>query len=136
MQQHDFDALIHEEEQRFNMSEREEVVPSYKSTSPPYYREDRRNIRMKSLNKRLKILNLQFIMWLNKKLQFMVSKCLEELSRYLYLDKKIIILLKAKPTIIKGVLVDVKIRHNEPKLNQHNGSIVKRVQKGLEQRNS
>ncbi len=37
MQQHDFDALIHEEEQRLNMSEREEVVPRYKTTSPPYY---------------------------------------------------------------------------------------------------
>jgi hypothetical protein len=40
MQQHDFDALIHEKEQILNMSKREEIVPRYKSTSPPYYQEE------------------------------------------------------------------------------------------------
>ncbi len=39
MQQHDFDALIYEEEQRLNRLEREEVVPRYKFASPPYYEE-------------------------------------------------------------------------------------------------
>jgi hypothetical protein len=38
---------------------------------------------MKSLNKEFKILNLQFIMLLNKKLQLRVWKYLEELSWYL-----------------------------------------------------
>jgi hypothetical protein len=40
MQQHDFDALIHEEEQRLNRSQKEEEIPRYKSISPPYYREE------------------------------------------------------------------------------------------------
>jgi hypothetical protein len=40
MQQHDFYALIHEEEQILNRSQKEEVIPRYKSTSPPYYREE------------------------------------------------------------------------------------------------
>ncbi len=40
MQQHNFNSLIQEEEQRFNISKREEVVPRYKFASPPYYRED------------------------------------------------------------------------------------------------
>jgi hypothetical protein len=38
---------------------------------------------MKSLNKELKILNLQFIMSLNKKPQLSVSKCPKELNQYL-----------------------------------------------------
>jgi hypothetical protein len=37
MQQHDFDALIYEEKQRFNRSKREEVEPRYILTSLPYY---------------------------------------------------------------------------------------------------
>jgi hypothetical protein len=37
MQQHTFDVLIQEEEERLNMSKREEVVPRYRSISPFYY---------------------------------------------------------------------------------------------------
>ncbi len=36
LQQHTFDALIQEEEQKLNNSKRE-VVPRYRSASPPYY---------------------------------------------------------------------------------------------------
>jgi hypothetical protein len=43
MQQHDSNTLIYEEEQIFNMLEREEVVPRYKSTSFLYYRKDHEN---------------------------------------------------------------------------------------------
>jgi len=43
MQQHNFIFLIQEEEQRFNMSKGEEVVPRYKVASPHYYREDHEN---------------------------------------------------------------------------------------------
>ncbi len=39
MQQHDFNVLIQEEEQRFNKSESEDVVLRYRFTSPPYYHE-------------------------------------------------------------------------------------------------
>jgi hypothetical protein len=39
MQQHNTDILSQEEEQRLNMSEREEVVPRYKFASPPYYQD-------------------------------------------------------------------------------------------------
>jgi hypothetical protein len=42
-EQHDSNTLIYEEEHRFNMSEREEVVPRYKSTSPPYYQKNHEN---------------------------------------------------------------------------------------------
>jgi hypothetical protein len=41
--QHDSNTLIYEEKNRFNMSERDEVVPRYKSTSPPYYLKDHEN---------------------------------------------------------------------------------------------
>jgi hypothetical protein len=43
MQQHTFYALIQEKEQRFNMSEREEVVLRYKYASPPYYQNNQEN---------------------------------------------------------------------------------------------
>jgi hypothetical protein len=43
MQQHDSNILIYEKEQRFNMSEKEDVAPRYRSTSPLYYRKDHEN---------------------------------------------------------------------------------------------
>jgi hypothetical protein len=43
MQQHNFNSLIQEKEERFNMSKWEEVVPKYKFASPHYYREDHEN---------------------------------------------------------------------------------------------
>jgi hypothetical protein len=43
MHQHDFDVLIHEEEQRLNMLEREEVILRYRFISLPYYREEHEN---------------------------------------------------------------------------------------------
>jgi hypothetical protein len=52
MQQHDSNTLIYEEEQKFNMSEREEVVLRYISTSPLYYQKDHENekCKQKTLN--------------------------------------------------------------------------------------
>jgi len=70
MQQHNSNVLIQKEEQIFNKLKREEVVPRYRSTSSFYYRKVR---RMKSLNKKLKILNLQFIMLLSKKPELRAS---------------------------------------------------------------
>jgi hypothetical protein len=46
MQQHNFDVLIHVEEQIFNMSEREEVVPRHIYVSPPYYWKDHENAKL------------------------------------------------------------------------------------------
>ncbi len=37
-----------------------------------------------------------------------------------------IFLLRAKPIVIEGVLVVVKIKYSEPRLNQHSGSIIRR----------
>jgi hypothetical protein len=42
MQQYDYNTLIYEEEQKFNMSKRE-VVPKYIFTSPLYYKKDHEN---------------------------------------------------------------------------------------------
>ncbi len=79
MHQHDSNALIHEEEQRLNRSEKEKVVLRYKSTSPLTIN---KNMRMKNLKKELRILNLNFIMWLSKNSQLKASKCPKELSQY------------------------------------------------------
>jgi hypothetical protein len=43
MQQHDYDVLIQEEQQRLNMSKKEEVLLRYKFASPPYYQEGQEN---------------------------------------------------------------------------------------------
>ncbi len=40
MQQHTSNVLIQEKEQIRNKSEKEEVVPRYKFTPPPYYQND------------------------------------------------------------------------------------------------
>jgi hypothetical protein len=45
--------------------------------------------------------------------------------------QKIIILPKAKPIVAKHVLMVIKVRYNEPKFNQHNGSIVREVPRDL-----
>jgi hypothetical protein len=41
--------------------------------------------------------------------------------------QKTIVLQKAKPIVVEGVPMVVKVRYNEPKLNQQNGSIVRGV---------
>ncbi len=43
MQQHTFDALIQEEEQRLNRLEREEIIQRCRFTSPPYYQNSLEN---------------------------------------------------------------------------------------------
>jgi hypothetical protein len=71
--------LIHGKEQKLNIIGREEIIPKYKSTSPPYYPKEYED---KSLRKEFKILNLTFIMWLSKKPQLKALECPEELNRY------------------------------------------------------
>ncbi len=43
MHQHNSNTLIQKQEQKLNMSKREEVVPRYKFASPPYYRNGQEN---------------------------------------------------------------------------------------------
>jgi len=43
LMQHTFDVVIQEEEQRLNKLKREEVIPRYKSASPPYYQGGQKN---------------------------------------------------------------------------------------------
>jgi hypothetical protein len=46
MQQHNTDDFIHDKNEKRNKSEREEVVPRYRSISPPFYREDHEKERV------------------------------------------------------------------------------------------
>jgi len=55
--QHDFDDPIHGEEQRLNMLEKEEVVPRYKSTSPPYYQEEHEDEELEKKSSKFSTLN-------------------------------------------------------------------------------
>jgi len=45
----------------------------------------------------------------------------------LVIEQETIFLLRAKPIVIEGVLVVVKVKYNEPRLHQQSESIVKRV---------
>jgi hypothetical protein len=40
MQQQNFNVLMYEEEQKFNKSKKKEVIPRYRSASPPYYKKE------------------------------------------------------------------------------------------------
>jgi hypothetical protein len=46
MRQHNSDDFIHDENQKLNKLEREEVVPRYISVSPPFYRKDHEKERI------------------------------------------------------------------------------------------
>jgi hypothetical protein len=46
-----------------------------------------------------------------------------------------IILPRVEPIVVEGVLVVVKVRYNEPKLNQQSGSIVSGVPRDWSNRN-
>jgi hypothetical protein len=48
MQQHDFDALIYEEEHKLNRLEKEEIVPRYRFISPLYYQKDHEEFEQKA----------------------------------------------------------------------------------------
>jgi hypothetical protein len=45
MQQENYDVLMYEEEHRVNKFERENVVPRYIFSSPPYYWKDHENVK-------------------------------------------------------------------------------------------
>jgi len=63
-------------------------------------------------------------------------KIYREVQLVLIIRQETVILPKVEPRIAKGVPMVIKIKYSEPKLNQQNGNIVKRVSKGLEQKNS
>ncbi len=48
--------------------------------------------------------------------------------------QEIVVLPKAKPTIVEGVLVVVKVKYSETKLNHQSGSIVRGVQRDWRRR--
>jgi hypothetical protein len=45
----------------------------------------------------------------------------------LVVRQEIIVLQKVKPIVVEGVHAVVKVRYNEPRLNQQNGSIVRGI---------
>ncbi len=105
---------MYEEEHGLNRLEREEVVPKYKFTSLPYYQ---RTMRMKSLNKELKILNLWCYV-VEQEVRTQGIRMSRGVESIFVTKQGIVVLPKAKPTIIEGVLVAVRVRYSEPKHNQ------------------
>ncbi len=54
-------------------------------------------------------------------------KMFKGIKLMLITKQKIVALLRIEPTVIKGVLVAIKARCNEPKFNQHNGNIIRGI---------
>jgi hypothetical protein len=123
MQQHDFDVLIHEEEHGFNSLKREEVVPRYKSISPPYYQEH----EDEELEERAQNFERHIHYVVEQEVTTQNIRISEGVELILIIRQGTVILLRAKLTIIEGVHVAVRIRYNEPRLNQHSGSIIRGV---------
>jgi hypothetical protein len=54
-------------------------------------------------------------------------KMSKRIELVLVIRQEIVVLPRAKPTIIEGVLVVVRVKYSEPKLNHQSGSIVRGV---------
>ncbi len=81
---------------------------------------------MKSLNKEFTILNLRFVV-VEQEAATQGIKISKKIKLVLVTRQEIVILPKEEVTVVEGVHVVVKVRYNEPRLNQQNVNIVKGV---------
>ncbi len=102
------------------MLEKEEVVLKYRSISPLYYREGQENEEFEQITYNFEPF-IHYIVEQETATQgIRISKKVEPV---LVTKQKIVVLPKTKPIVAKGVLMVVKVRYNEPKVNQQNGNI-------------
>jgi len=102
---------------------REEVVPRYKSTSPPYYQEHENE----ELEERAQNFEPRIHYVVEQEATTQGIKMSKQVEPILIIREKIIILPRAEPTIVEGILAIVKIKYSEPRFNQRSGSIVRGV---------
>ncbi len=106
------------------MSKREEVVPRYISTSPHYYWEDHENAKFEQRTQNFELLIRYMVEQEVVTQGIKMSKGVESI---LVIRQKTIVLLRTKPTMAQGVHVAIKVKYGEPRLNQQNGNIVRKV---------
>jgi hypothetical protein len=124
MQQCTFDVLIQEEEHRFNKLKREGVVPRYKFASLFYYRGGQNNEKFEQ-----KVQNFDFLIHyvVEQKATIQGIKMSRRVELVLVTRQETIVLPRAKPTIVEGGPVAIRMRYNEPRFNEWNGNIIKGV---------
>ncbi len=111
MQQHDSNALIQEEEQRFNKSESEKVVLRYRSTSPLYYQEGQENEEFEQRVQNFEPL-IHYVVEQKASTQgIIISKGVESV---LVIKQEIVVLLRVEPIVVEGVPTAVIVKYSEP----------------------
>ncbi len=96
------------------MSEREEIVPRYRSISPPYYRNGRENEEFEQGAQNFE----PFIHYVVKQEATTQDiRMFREVELVFVTKQEIVILPRTKPIVAEGVLV-VRVRYSEPTFNQ------------------
>ncbi len=114
MQQYTFDVLIQEEEERLNMSKREEVVPRYRSTSHFYYRDGLEN---KEFKQRVHNFEPMIHYVIEQEAATQGIKMSRGIELILVTRQETIVLPRAKLTVVEHVPMAIRLRYNEPKFN-------------------
>jgi hypothetical protein len=104
------------------MSKREEMVPRYKSRSSLYYWEGQENEGFRVHN-----FKPLFYYIIEQEAITHGIKISRRVEPIFITRQENVILLKAKPTIAKGVLMVVRVKYNEPRVNHQDGNIVNGV---------
>jgi hypothetical protein len=112
MQQHNFNILIQKEEQRFDKSKKEEIIPRYRFTLRPYHSNGKKNEefgqRARDFEPLIHYVDEQEVIIQGIKM----SRGVESVF---VIRQKIVVLPKIEPTMAEGVLVAIKVRYSEPK---------------------
>ncbi len=111
-------------EHRFNRSKKEEVIPRYKLVSLFIIE---KNIRMRNLKKKTQNFEPQIHYVVEQKIATQGIKMSRRVESIFVTKQETIVLPRVEPMVVEGVLVVVKVRYSEPKLNQQSGSIVRKV---------
>ncbi len=106
------------------MLERKEVMPWYISVSPPYYQEEHEDQEREEITQNFEP-HIPYVV--EQKAAIQDIKMSRRVELILVTRQEIEVLPKTKPIVAKGVLVVVKIKYSEPRLNQQSGSIVRGV---------
>jgi hypothetical protein len=124
MQQQNFNVFMYDEEQKLNKSKREEVMLRYRSTSPPYYKKERQD---EELEERTQNFEPQIHYVVEQETVTQGIRMSRGVESIIITRQETIFLPNAEPIVAESALAVVKVRYNEPKLNQHNGSMVRRI---------
>jgi hypothetical protein len=106
---------MYEEKQKFNRLKREEVVPRYKSISPPYYQENHEN---EEFEQKAQNFEPSICYMVKQKVAIRGIRMSRAIESILVIKQETVVLPRVKPIVAKGVSMAIKVRYSEPILNQ------------------